>query len=108
RAGDGGSFTRRLGEGNALTYCEEICRWFASKECVLECLALCGPPSVDLSVDQVAAATIEIVRISQDEELVERLADLVERRDASGWEAFVTEQKLGLLCHFVCSWVCTI
>jgi hypothetical protein len=108
RTGDGDSFTRLLGQVNALTYCEEICRWFANKECVLECLALCGPPSVDLSVDQVALATLEIARISQDEELVERLAGLVERRDAAGWKTFVSEQKLGAFCHFICSWVCTI
>jgi hypothetical protein len=108
RAGDGDSFTRLLTEAKALSYCEEICRWFASKECVLLCLELCGPPTVDLNVEQVAAATKEIIRLSQDEELVEQLASLVERRDASGWKAFVAKQKLGPFCHFICSWVCTI
>ncbi|HEY2859733.1 MAG TPA: hypothetical protein VGJ21_15035 [Terracidiphilus sp.] len=108
RAGDGDSFTRLLTEAKALSYCEEICRWFASKECVLLCLELCGPPSVDLGPEQVAAATREIIRLSQDEELVEQLASLVERRDGSGWKAFVAKQKLGVFCHFICSWVCTI
>jgi hypothetical protein len=108
RAGDGDSFTRLLTEAKALSYCEEICRWFASKECVLLCLELCGPPTVDLGPEQVAAATREIIRLSQDEELVEQLASLVERRDASGWKTFVAKQKLGPFCHFICSWVCTI
>ncbi|HWG21053.1 MAG TPA: hypothetical protein VG225_11045 [Terracidiphilus sp.] len=108
RAGDGDSFTRLLTEAKALGFCEEICRWFASKECVLLCLELCGPPSVDLGPEQVAAATAEIIRLSQDEELVEQLANLVERRDASGWKAFVAKQKLGPFCHLICSWVCTI
>jgi hypothetical protein len=108
RAGDGDSFTRLLTEAKALGYCEEICRWFASKECVLLCLELCGPPAADLGAEQVAAATKEIIRLSQDEELVEQLASLVERRDASGWKAFVAKQKLGAFCHFICSWVCII
>jgi hypothetical protein len=108
RAGDGDSFTRLLTEVKALAYCEEICRWFASKECVLLCLELCGPPTADSGPEQVAAATMEIIRLSQDEELVEELASLVERRDASGWKAFVAKQKLGPFCHFICSWVCTI
>jgi hypothetical protein len=108
RAGDGDSFTRLLTETKALGYCEEICRWFASKECVLLCLELCGPPTVDLGAEQVAAATREIIRLSQDEELAEQLASLVERRDAAGWKAFVAKQKLGPFCHFICSWVCTI
>jgi hypothetical protein len=108
RAGDGDSFTRLLTDAKALAFCEDICRWFASKECVLLCLELCGPPTVDLGPEQVAAATAEMIRLSQDEELVEQLAGLVERRDASGWKAFVTKQKLGPYCHFICSWVCTI
>jgi hypothetical protein len=108
RAGDGDSFTRLLTEAKALGFCEEICRWFASKECVLLCLELCGPPNADLGPEQVGAATAEIIRLSQDEELVEQMASLVERRDASGWKNFVAKQKLGPFCHFICSWVCTI
>ena len=108
RAGDGDSFTRLLGQIDALPYCEEICRWFASKECVLECLELCGPATGDLTVEQVAAAAVEIARISQDEELVETLADVVERRDVAGYRAFVKGQKLEPWCRLICHWVCTI
>ena len=108
RAGDGDSFTRLLEEVNALQYCEEICRWFASKECVLECLELCGPATVEITVEQVAAAAVEIARISKDEELVERLADVVERRDVAGYRAFITSQKLEAYCRLIYNWVCTI
>jgi hypothetical protein len=108
RAGDGDSFTRLLTQVKVSGYCEEICRWFASKECVLLCLELCGPPPADLGVEQVALAADQIVRLSQDEELAETLADLIERRDAAGWKKFVADQKLGPFCHFICSWVCVI
>jgi len=42
RAGDGDSFTRLLEQIDYLRYCEDICRWFASKDCVLDCLELFG------------------------------------------------------------------
>ena len=108
RAGDGDSFTRLLTRAKALAYCEEICRWFASKHCVLDCLELCGLPPVDVPPNQVAEATAAIARITQDEELVETLADVVARRDAAGFKAFINQQKLGAYCRFICSWVCTI
>jgi hypothetical protein len=108
RAGDADSFLRLLDRVKARPYCEEICRWFASKECVLECLELCGPPKVDLTIEQIAAATAEIVRISANEELVERLADVVERRDQKDFKAFIEQQKLQNYCRIICHWVCTI
>ncbi len=108
RAGDGDSFTRLLTRAKSLAYCEEICRWFASKHCVLDCLELCGPPQADVPVNQVAEATAAIARITQDEELVETLADVVARRDAAGFKAFINQQKLGAYCRFICSLVCTI
>ena len=108
RAGDGDSFTRILTRAKALAYCEEICRWFAVKHCVLDCLELCGPPAADLAASQVAEATAAIAKITQDEEAVEVLADVVARRDAAGFKDFVARQKLGPWCHFICSWVCTI
>jgi hypothetical protein len=108
RAGDADSFLRLLDRIQARPYCEEICRWFASKECVLECLELCGLPKADISVEQIAAATVEIVRLTADEELVERLADIIERRDAKDFKAFVEQQKLQNYCRIICHWVCTI
>jgi hypothetical protein len=108
RAGDADSFLRLLDRIKARPFCEDICRWFASKECVLECFELCGPPTRDLTVDQIAAAAVEIVRITADEELVETLADVVKRRDAKAFKAFVQEQKLQAYCRIICHWVCTV
>ena len=108
RAGDSDSFLRVLDRIKARPYCEGICRWFASKECVLECLELCGLPKADITVEQIAAAAIQIARITADEELVERLADIVERRDPKDFKAFVQEQKLQDYCRIICHWVCTI
>jgi hypothetical protein len=108
RAGDADSFLRLLDRFKAKPYCEEICRWFASKECVLECLVLCGLPKVDIDIEQIAAATVEIARISANQDLMERLADIVERRDPKDFKAFVEQQKLQNYCRIVCHWACTI
>ncbi len=44
RAGDGESFRRLLSARNVLEHCEEVCQWIRSKDCVLLCLELAGPP----------------------------------------------------------------
>ena len=108
RAGDAESFLKLLDRVKARPFCDDLCRWFASKQCVLDCLELCGPPTASLTVDQITGATVEIVRMTADEELVERLADIVERRDAKDFKAFVQEQKLQAYCRIICHWVCTV
>lgn len=108
RAGDADSFLRLLDRIQVRPYCEDICRWFASKECVLECLELCGPPKVDISVEQITAATLQIARISANQQLMEQLADIVERRDPKDFKSFVQQQKLQDYCRVICHWVCTI
>ena len=44
RAGDRESFRRLLSARNVLEHCEEVCQWVRSKDCVLLCLELAGPP----------------------------------------------------------------
>lgn len=108
RAGDTDSFLRLLTRVKATQYCEEICRWFASKECVLECLELCGIPKLDLTLEQIVAGTAEIARVSANQEAMERLADIVERRDTQSFADFVKQQKLQEYCRLVCHWACSI
>src|ERR1700735_2397598 len=99
RAGDADSFLRLLDPLKARPYCEDICRWFASKESVLECIELCGPPTLPITADQVAAGAVEIARISAKPELMEVLADIVERRDTQAFKAFIADQKLQAYCR---------
>ena len=47
RALDGESLQALLERHGLLEYCRLICRWFCSKECVLLCLELCGPPRLE-------------------------------------------------------------
>ncbi len=106
RAQDADSFQRLLQESEIAERCHSVCGWFCSKECVLVCLDLCGPPPQEVpDLRQFAEA---VVRITGDEELVERLASAVSDRDADAFKALVDEQQLGHLCHLICHWVCSV
>src|SRR6266581_9355591 len=83
RAGDADSFQRLLGELEILPRCELVCGWLCSKDCVLECLELCGPPPE--RVPSLIEFAEVIGRVMADEEMVERLAEAVEERDASAF-----------------------
>ncbi|WP_125610195.1 hypothetical protein [Specibacter cremeus] len=107
RAGDRDSFRRLLEERKLVERCELVCEWIRSKECVLLCLELCGPPT-DIELPDPREFAAALVRITQDEELVERLAATVEHRDGDGFRALLAELKLERFCHLICHWVCTV
>jgi hypothetical protein len=103
---DRDSFRRLLAEAQLLERCEVVCEWVSSKECVLLCLELCGPPPEELpSLSEFAAVA---VRVSADEELVERLADAVSDRDPQAFRALVDELEVGPFCHLLCHWACRV
>ena len=106
RAQDADSFQRLLGALGLLNRCELVCSWLCSKECVLVCLDLCGPPPGEIP-DLRQFAEI-VVRITSDEELVERLASSVAERDPQAFVALVQELKIEPFCHLLCHWVCRI
>jgi len=107
RASDQDSYQRLLAEAKLTERCELVCGWLGSKECVLLCQELCGPP-VDVELPDPREFADVLVRITADEELVERLADTVQQRDGEGFRALVAELKIERFCHLLCHWVCTI
>ena len=106
RAQDAESFQRLLRAQGLLDRCELICSWLCSKECLLVCIDLCGPPPEQIP-DLHRFAEI-VVRITSDEELVERLAASVAERDVQAFAALVQELKIEPFCHLLCHWVCGI
>ena len=107
RAQDADSFGRLLAEFKVGQRCELVCEWLCSKECVLACLELCGPPPEgDLPGLREFAQVVE--RITGDEELVERLADAVSERDAEAFRSLVDDLDIGRFCHLLCHWVCAV
>jgi hypothetical protein len=106
-AADRESYQRLLTEFKLLDRCELVCDWICSKYCVLVCLELCGPPT-DVGLPDLRQFAAVVTRITQDEELVERLANTVADRNAEGFRALVAELKIEPFCHLLCHWACAV
>jgi hypothetical protein len=107
RASDQDSYQRLLDEAKLTERCELVCGWLCSKECVLLCQELCGPP-VEVELPDPREFADVLVRITADEELVERLANAVLERDGAGFRALVADLKIERFCHLLCHWVCAV
>ncbi len=100
------SYRRLLADAQVLDHCEDVCQWISSKECVLLCMELCGPPPEQ--VPGLAEFAALAVRISSDEQLAEALADAVSDRDPQAFRAFIDQIGAGPFCHLLCHWACSI
>jgi hypothetical protein len=107
RAADAESFQKLLARLKIVD-CELVCFWLRSKECVLECVELCGPPEEPLDISELPRLAEIIAKITGDEELVERLAEAVRDRDGNDFRSLVKELKIERFCHLLCHWVCTV
>lgn len=107
RASDRDSYQRLLAQAKLAERCELVCGWLSSKECVLLCFELCGPP-VEVELPDPREFAEVLVRITADEELVERLATAVGERDRAGFQALVSQLEIERFCHLLCHWVCVV
>lgn len=103
---DRDSFRRLLAEAQVLERCELICEWLCSKECVLLCLELCGPPPE--AVPGLSEFAAVAVRVGTDRELALRLAAAVSDRDPQAFRVLVDELEIGPFCHLLCHWACIV
>src|SRR5712692_9510711 len=108
RAEDAESFQRLLGQLEIGLDCERVCGWFCSKECLLECIELCGPPQEFPGIEQIPRFAEIIAKITGDEELIERLANAIQDRDRVSFQSLVSELEIGPFCHLLCHWACMI
>jgi len=109
RAQDAESFHRLLAKLQLRGDCESICRWICVKECTLRCIDICGPSIEEpTAVEEIPRFAEVIAKITSDEELVERLADVVQRRDRAGFQNLVRELRIERFCHLLCHWACAV
>jgi hypothetical protein len=109
RAQDGESFQLLLAQLKVRPDCELICRWICVKECMLRCIELCGTPRADaVGIEDVPRFAEVIAKITGDEELIERLADAVQRRDRAAFQNLVRELRIQRFCHLLCYWTCMV
>lgn len=109
RALDGESMHALLEQHGLLERCEVICRWLQSKETILLCLELAGPPpATDENPPDARELADVVARVTADEELVELLATAVQERDGDAWRELIEKQKLERFSHLLCHWVCVV
>lgn len=108
RAQDGESMNALLQRHKLAERCEVVCHWLRSKEAVLLCLYLAGPPRLDQEPPDVRAFAEIAARLTADEEAVELLAQAVQERDQAAWRELVDRYELHPFSHLLCHWVCTV
>src|SRR5512146_2575526 len=89
RAQDGESMHALLERHKLAERCELVCHWLRSKESVLLCLELAGPPRVEEEPPDPREFAQVVARVTADEELVELLASAVQERDRDAWRELI-------------------
>src|SRR5436190_4858718 len=108
RAQDGESMHQLLERHELVERCEVVCHWLRSKEAVLLCLELAGPPPIDAEPPDIREFAEVVAKLTADEELVELMADAVQEREVDSWRELIDKQGLQRFSHLLCPWVCTI
>jgi len=106
RKGDGDAFTSVLGRLDLLPHRQLVCDWICSKEVVLRCFELCGPPPRDVAtIPDIREFADVIVRITSDEAILKRIVEAVDSRDSKKYQGLISELELVRFCHLICHWV---
>ena len=109
RAEDGESMAKLLDRHKLAERCEVVCHWLRSKEAVLLCLELAGPPPVEeKELPDVREFAELVAKLTADEEAVELMARAVEERDRDAWQELIDNSELARFSHLLCHWVSTI
>ncbi len=108
RAQDGESMQMLLARHKLSERCEVICHWLRSKECVLLCLELSGPPALEQEPPEAAEFAEVLAKVTANEELVQQVAIAIDERDSDAWGALVRQNGLERFSHLLCHWACTV
>lgn len=107
RAEDAKRFQAIIEREQLLPFCERICHWIRTKECVFLCLHLAGPPAPATGLDPRVLAKA-IARLGEDEKLVRQLEDILLKRDRQGFADILKRLEIQPYAHLFCHWLCTI
>ncbi|MGZ4395756.1 MAG: hypothetical protein ACXVZ2_10390 [Gaiellaceae bacterium] len=110
RAQDAESYHDILARLKLPQECGIVCDWICSKECVVLCLELCGPPKIDVAkLPSPLEFAKVVIGIVENEELVELLADAIQERDRDAWRELLAKAKVDeRFCHLLCHWACMV
>ena len=109
RAQDGESMARLLERHKVPVPCSVVCHWLRSKEAILLCLELAGPPpQLDVEPPDIREFAEVVAKLTADEELVELMANAVQERDIDSWRELIDKNDVARFSHLLCHWVCTV
>ena len=108
RREDGRAFTDVLTKAQLQLSCHLVCEWVRSKECIFLCLDLAGPPVATTAAPDPRVLAGAIAKLAGDEKLLQRLADVVTKRDPGGFTEILKRLEITPYAHIFCHWVCSI
>jgi hypothetical protein len=107
RAEDAKQFQAVIERARLLPWCERICHWIRTKECVFLCLELAGPPAPATGLDPRVLAKA-ITRLGDDQKLAQRVAEILTKRDRAGFADILKQLDIVPYAHLFCHWLCVI
>jgi hypothetical protein len=108
RSGDKAKVRASLEKFELFRICDLLCGWFCSKECVLRCIEICGPPPKGLAIPDVREFADATVRLTENAAALKRLLAAADKRDAKAFAAVLKELELERFCHLICHWICFV
>src|SRR3954451_10870614 len=109
RAWDGESMAKLLARHQLADRCELVCHWLRSKEAVILCLELAGPPPLEEQQPPEPREFGELVaKLTADEAMVRLMVDAVQDRDVAAWKTLIDKHGIERFSHLLCHWVCTV
>jgi hypothetical protein len=109
RGEDADAFHAALERLDLVPFCRPVCDWLCSKDCVIRCLQLAGPPPKSFAeVPDPGEFADVVARITGEETTLRRLVEVVERQDVGGFQALVDELEVRRFRHLLCHWVCRV
>ena len=109
RAWDGESMAKLLERHQLADHCEVVCHWLRSKEAVILCLELAGPPPLREEQPPDPREFAELVaKLTADEAAVRLMVDAVQDRDVAAWKTLIDKHGIERFSHLLCHWVCTV
>jgi hypothetical protein len=108
RAWDGESMAKLLARHQLADRCEVVCHWLRSKEAVILCLELAGPPPLREDPPDPREFAELVVKLTTDETAVRLMVDAVQDRDGKAWRTLVDTYGIERFSHLLCHWVSTV
>src|SRR3954452_14591917 len=108
RAWDGESMAKLLERHQLADRCEVVCHWLRSKEAVILCLELAGPPLRDEQPPDPREFAELVAKLTADEATVRLMVDAVQDRDVEAWKTLIDTHRIERFSHLLCHWICTV